>query len=91
VFFVGEQGRRVVEHLLLPAVEDRGKKAVLVAQIGDRDLLKKMLSKNRGFLLGGEVAAFFSHGFPLGVILHQIGPEESQKSCGALQMEGLAK
>jgi hypothetical protein len=44
-----------------------------------------MFSGNRGFLLGGEIAAFFSHGFLLGVILHQIGPEESQKSSGAFQ------
>jgi hypothetical protein len=50
------------EEFLLPALENRGVQTVSVAQIGDRDLLQKMLFKDRDFLLGSVIFAFLGHG-----------------------------
>lgn len=53
----------VLKKFALPVVEDAGRDAVLVAQLGDRDLFEEMPAQDRDLLLGAKVAAaVFGHG-----------------------------
>src|SRR5262249_24621207 len=58
----GEGGRTVLEEELLPGVEERDADAVFFAEIGDRDLVEEMLSKQGDLLLRGEVTTLPGHG-----------------------------
>ena len=49
-----EGGRGVLEELLLPAVEHRGVDAVLVTEVGERDVLEEMEPQDGDLLLGRE-------------------------------------
>src|SRR5262249_45093711 len=59
----GEGGRTVLEEELLPGVEERDADAVFFAEIGDRDLVEEMLSKQGDLLLRGEVTTLPGHGW----------------------------
>src|SRR5262249_33194419 len=49
-----EGGRGVLEELLLPAVEHRGADAVLVPEVGERDVLEEMEPQDGALLVGRE-------------------------------------
>jgi hypothetical protein len=55
-------GGAVLEELLLPAVEEGGVEAELVAQVGNGGLLQEVAAENGNLLLGGELATGHGHG-----------------------------
>jgi hypothetical protein len=58
-----EGGGAVLEENLLPVVEEGRLDAVLIAQVGDRDLLQEVAAQDGELLLGREVAALLAgHG-----------------------------
>src|SRR5262249_4513271 len=73
-----EGGAAVLEELPLPGVEGSGLELVLVAQVGDGDLLDQVTAEDRDLLGGGEVFAALAHGvfLPSGAMLTR-GQENS--------------
>src|SRR5262245_43129343 len=75
----GEGGRSVLEEELLPGVEEGDADAVFFAEIGDRDLVEEMLSKQGDLLLRGEVTTLPGHGCSSARVLPLTLPEAN--SC----------
>src|SRR3954447_3689687 len=57
-----EGGRAVLEELLLPEVEERGRELVLVAEVRDGDAVDQMAPKDGDLLDRRIVLAGLSHG-----------------------------
>lgn len=90
----------LIEELPLPLLEDAGLELVLLAQIRHGDLVGQMAAKDRGLILGGELAALTStheDSFQLRSVeqtgvafqLEQYKPKQRRLSCKPLLINDL--